>query len=410
MKQLASFVIAFCCLGSSALAQVSPSAIAPGVVPVPRGFQYAFRYSESAQTRTAIDTAQSSNVSGSVKYGNADKEKPFTMEYAGGYTWNLAGPDYQSGQFHRMNLTQGFVYRRWQLNLADNVSFLPQSPTTGFSGVPGTGEIIGVPNPNPSTSQTILTVNTHVLDNYAQGSLEHTLDYSTSLLIGGVSDVLHYPDGNGIEGRSTGANATLFRRLTARTSIDGDYKFIQYGYPGTNLTIYTQTGLAGLQHLFTRNLSVNLQGGPQWINSTNLSVVQANLTYVANASITYVKKRTSLGGSYLHDSNGGSGYLLGAIVDNAQGNIEHHFGQVMTLGITGGYSRTSPLSSNNNIAGAYGAVQGMWQLGRLILFANYTGAGQSTSSTLPSNVLNQTLNNFSFGFGLSSKEARVRQP
>ena len=53
-------------------------------------------------------------------------------------------------------------------------------------------------------------------------------------------------------------------------------------------------------------------------------------------------------------------------------------------------------------------MQGTWQLGRLILFANYTGTGQSTSSTLPGNVLNQTLNTFSFGFGLSSREARVR--
>ena len=372
MKQLASFVIAFCCLGSSALAQVSASATAQGVAPAQRGFQYAFRYSEGVQTRTAIDTIQTSNVSGSVAYANADKKMPFTMEYAGGYTWNLSGPDYQSGQFHRMDLTQGFVYRRWKFNLADDVAYLPQSPTTGFSGIPGIGEIIGAPNPNPSTSQTILTVNTHVLDNNAQGSLEHTLNYSTSLRIGGVSDVLHYPDGNGIDTRNTTAGLMFLRRLTGRTSIDGGYKFVQYEYPGTNLTIRTQTGLAELHHLFTRNLSVNLQGGPQWINSTVSSAVPAKLTYAANASMTYVKKRTSLGGSYIHDSNGGSGYLLGGIVDDAEGNFQHHFGQFMTLGITGGYDRTVALGNYERITGGFGAVQGTWQLGRLILFANYT--------------------------------------
>jgi len=410
MKQLASFVIAFCCLGSSALAQVTASATAPGVAPAARGFQYAFRYSEGVETSSALDTIQTSNVSGSVAYANVDKEKPFTMQYAGGYTWNLTGPDYVSGQFHRMDLTQGFVYRRWRLDLADDVAFLPRSPTTGFSGIPGIGEIIGVPNPNPSTSQTIITVNTHVLDNHAQGSLEHTLNYSTSLRIGGVSNVLHYPDGNGIETRNTGADAMLLRRLTGRTSIDGEYKFVQYEYPGTNLTIHTQTGLAGLQHLFTRNLSVNLQGGPQWINSTISSVAPAKLTYAANASITYVKKRTLLGGSYLHDSNGGSGYLLGAIVDDAEGNFQHHFGEVMTLGITGGYNRTVALGNYQRVVGGFGAVQGTWLLGRLILFANYTGTSQSTSSTLPGNVLDAPINWFSFGFGLSSREARVRRP
>jgi hypothetical protein len=131
---------------------------------------------------------------------------------------------------------------------------------------------------------------------------------------------------------------------------------------------------------------------------------------VVNASVTYKKKQTLLGGSYLHDSNGGSGYLLGATVDNAQGNFQHHFGQVFTLGLTGGYGRTVALANNQSIAGGFGAAQGTWQLGRLILFANYTGTGQSASSTLPGNVLNQTLNSFSLGFGLSSREARVRQP
>lgn len=409
MKQLASLVIAFFCLGSSAFAQVSASATASPLTPTARGFQYAFRYSEGVLTSNAIDTIQMSNVSGSVAYANAEKQKPFTMQYAGGYTWNLAGPDYQSGQFHRMDLTQGFVSRRWKLNLEDDVSYLPQAPTTGFSGVPGIGEVIGTPNPNPSTNQSILTLNTHILDNNARGTLDHTLSYSTTLRIGGNSDVLHYPDGNGIETRSTNATAMLIRRLTGRTSILADYRFIQYGYPGRNLTYDTQTGQAGLRHLFTRNLAIDLQGGPQWIISTNSSVVPSKLTYAADASITYIKKWTSLGASYIHDTNGGSGYMLGGIVDSAGGNLQHHFGENVTLGITGGYSRTSALDTNNTITGEFGAVQGTWQLGRLMVFANYTGTGQSMNSPLPVNVLNQTLNSFSFGFGLSSREVRVRQ-
>ena len=408
MKHLASLVIAFCCLGSSALAQVSPAASTPGMPPVVRGLRYDFRYAEGLQTSSAIATIHTSNVSASVAYANADKVVPFAMQYAGGYTWNLAGPDYQSGQFHRMDLSQGFVNRRWKLNLHDDVAFLPQSPTTGFSGVPGIGEIIGAPNPTPSTSQTILTVNTHVLENNADGSLQHTLNNSTALVIGGSSGVLHYPDGNGIETRNADGDATLLRSLSKRTSIVGGYRFDQYDYPGTNLTIHTQTGLAGLRHLFTRNLIMNLQGGPLWVNSTVSAAVPATLTYAANASMTYQKRFTSLSGSYFRGSSGGSGYLLGGIVDYAEGNFQHHFHQTMTLGFTGGYNRTSTVNNFQTISGGFGAVQGTWLLGRLIVFANYTGRGQSTSSTQPGNVLDQTLNTISFGFGLSSKEARVR--
>jgi len=408
MKQFASLVVAFCCLGSSALAQVTPSATVPGVTIAPRGMQYAFRFAEGVQTSNTIPTIHTSNVSGSISYANAEKEKPFAMEYAGGYTWTLSGPEYQSGQFHRMDLKQGFAFRRWKFNLADDVAYLPQSPVTGFSGIPGIGEVIGAPNPTPSTSQTILTFNTHVLDNTAQGALEHTLSNSTTLSVGGTSNILHYPDGNGIETRSTGAEAALLRRLNGRTLILGDYRFNQYEYPGTNFIIHTQTGAAGLRHLFTRSLTMNLQGGPQWINSTNSSVVPAQLSYVANASITYLKRQSSFGASYIHDSNGGSGYLLGGTIDEAAGNLQHRFGQSLRVGITGGYSRNDALNVNRKISGAFGAAQGTWLLGRLVLFANYTGRGQSTTGTLPGNVLDQTLNSISFGFGLSSREARVR--
>jgi hypothetical protein len=408
MKQLANIVFAFFCLGSFAHAQVTPSATIPGAPIAPRGLQYAFRFAEGVQTSNTIATIHTSNVSGSVSYANAEKEKPFTMDYAGGYTWNLSGPDYQSGQFHRMDLKQGLAFRRWKFNLADDVAYLPQSPVTGFSGIPGTGEIIGAPNPNPSTSQTILTLNTHVLDNTAFGALEHTLSYSSTLSVGGTSNVLHYPDGNGIETRSTGAEAALLHRLSGRTSLLGDYRFNQYEYPGTTFVIHTQTGVAGIRHLFTRNVGMNLQAGPQWINSTVSSAVPSQLSYAANASITYIKRRTSLGASYLHDSNGGSGYLLGGKIEDAAGNLQYRFGESLRLGLTGGYDRNEALNINRTVSGGFGAVQGTWLLGRLVLFANYTGRGQSVTGTFPGNVLDQTLNTISFGFGLSSREARVR--
>ena len=413
MKQFASLVIAFCCLGSLVHAQVTPSATVPGAAPLARrGLQYAFRYSEGVQTSNALDTIHTSNISGSVAYANREKEKPFGMQYAGGYTWNLAGPDYQSGQFHRMDLSQGFVLRRWKLNLRDDVAYLPQSPITGFSGIPGIGEIIGLPNPNPPTNQTILTINTHVLDNLAQGSLDYALDSSTTLGAAGYSDVLHYPDGNGIDTRSTEGGAKLEHRLTGRTSFLGGYDFTQYEFPGTTLAIHSQAGTAGLHHLFTRNLSVDLQGGPLWVDSTNSSAVPAKLSYAANASITYTKRWNSLGGSYRHGSNGGAGYLLGGIVDDAEGSFQHRFGEVAIFDLTGGYDRTAALNNFGSItiAGGYGAAQGTWLLGRLLVFANYTARSQSTSSTLPGNVLDQTFNSFSFGFGLSSREARVRRP
>src|SRR5512135_386319 len=140
MKLIAGVVLTFCCLGSSAFAQVSPAATSSTLVAATRGLQYAFRYSDSAMFSSSYATIQTSTVSGSVGYANRSQKMPFTMNYAGGYNWTLSGPDYMSGQFHRMELTQGFNYRRWKLNAGDSASYLPQTPLTGFSGIPGIGE------------------------------------------------------------------------------------------------------------------------------------------------------------------------------------------------------------------------------------------------------------------------------
>src|SRR5579863_5095602 len=120
MKQTALMVLTFCCLGSPAVAQVSPAATGSGVAPVTRGLQYAFRYAESADYRSTQASIQTSDVSGSVSYMNRDQEKPFRLNYAGGYIWNLSGPDYISGQFHRMYVSQGVNFRKWNISASDD--------------------------------------------------------------------------------------------------------------------------------------------------------------------------------------------------------------------------------------------------------------------------------------------------
>jgi hypothetical protein len=409
MKQLAFALITISCLGSSAFAQVSPAATGSATSFPGRDFQYAFRYAESAQFIAQSPTMQTSIVSGTLAYANHTVEKPFIMNYVGGYTWTLSGPDYQTGQFHRMFLSQGINFRRWQFFVQDNVAYMPQSPTTGFSGVAGIGEPIGVPNPAPSTNQAILTINTHVLNNSASGQVEHVLNYATTATIGGGSDLLYFPNGDGIDTRGLSANGQLTRRINARTSIRGRYIFTQFQYPGFVVEMHTHTALAGLERRITRNLTATVFVGPQWIDSNVSSIVPAQRLYATNAGVYYAKRFTSLGGTYVHGTNGGSGYLIGGTVDDFQGNFMRRMSPNVTLGLSGGYQRTAAFNSAGVTGGAYGASQVTWQVGRnLVVFGNYTGRGQSSTSQLPGNVLNQTIHTLSFGFGLSPRQDRLR--
>jgi hypothetical protein len=403
-------LIIFSCLGSSAFAQVAPSASGGATMAsTPRGIQYAFRYSHTASFSHQYQNEQLSMVSGSVRYANRDLEKPFIMDYAGGYNFTLSGPGYSTGQFHHMYLSQGANLRRWHFSVADNVSYLPQSPTTGFSGIPGTGETIGLPNPVSSSTQSILTVSTHVLNNFAAGEMEHVLNYATNVTFGGGSDYLHFPDGNGIDSRSISANANLERRINPRTRLFGRYIYSVYDFAGTGVSMNTQTALVGIRRRVTRNLSADISSGPQRIDSNVTTLIPANLSYAVNASAVYTVRNTTFSGIYVHGTNSGGGYLMGGAVDNGQGDFLRQFGRKFALGISGGYLRTAAFNNNGVTNGAFGGAQGTWWLGRnMIVFANYTGTTQTSTSSLPGNALNQTLHRLSFGFGLSSREQRVR--
>ena len=409
MKHIARFLVIFCCLGSSAFAQVSPAAIGSKVFTAPQGLGYAFRYSQNAQLGTQQANIQTSIVSGSVEYATRSKEKPFHMQYAGGYTWTLSGPDYLSGQFHRMYLSQELNLRRWALLLSDDVAYLPQSPTTGFSGIPGTGEIIGVPNPGSSSSQTILSLNTHMLTNSAHGELKHAFSYATSVNFGGSSDYLYFPNADGIDTRSASGFGELARRLSARTTLSGRYIYTQFSYPSTVAEMHTHTVLVGFRRRATRNLDFSAFGGPQLIGSTVPTTIPPNTTFAVNADLNYLLRFANLNASYSHSTNGGSGYLVGATTDNAQVNFSHQFGPSVLLGINGGYQGTAALNNNGVTNGGFGGTQVTWWLARkLIVYANYTGIGQTSTSQLPGSALTQTINTLSFGFGLSSREQRQR--
>jgi hypothetical protein len=255
----------------------------------------------------------------------------------------------------------------------------------------------------------ILAFNTHVLNNSALVSVEHTLNFSTTAMFSGGSDILYFPNGDGFNTRSLTGNGQIDRRLSGRTSIGARYIFTQFEYPGSSVVMHTNTVLGGIQHRISRSVTVTAFAGPQWIDSTVATLVPTQTSYAATASLVYTKRSTSFGGNYFHGTNGGSGYLIGGSLDDMQGNFLYQFNRNVALGFNGGYQRTASFNSSGITNAAYGASQLMWQAGRnVIVFGSYSGRGQSSTSLLPGNVLNETINTLSFGFGLSPRAGRGR--
>lgn len=404
-------VIALLAIGTIATsAQVAPAAVGPGGILVNNHTIYALRYGQTAQFGGSLGVWQTSNISGTLNYENGSVRKPFSMQYAGGYSWTLSGPTYGSGVFQRLYLTQGAEWRNWGVSVSDDVSYLPQSPITGFSGIPGIGEPIGTPNPNPPSGQSILTLNTHVVDNMAMGTIDRKLSAATSLSGTGGYDMLRYPNNDGLDTDTYLANGMITQRLDGRNSLTGSYQYNLYAYPNYTVTFETQAGLIGFRRLVSRRLTAAFSAGPQWINSTDTLAVPSSTTFAANATLDYVSKPMTFGLAYRHGTNGGAGYLLGAKWDSFNGNYSKDLTQNVVLGATGGYSRTVGLNQNGATNNYYGGTQATWYIGRnLIAFANYTGLAQSSSSPLPTNAVNQLLQTIGFGIGFSPRDTRPRQ-
>jgi len=401
-------------------AQVVPEATSGRGLPIRGTLHYDLRYSQTAEFSGDLGDWQSAIVSGDVNYSNGKQRYPFMLNYGGGYSWTISGPELNDGFFQHVMLSQGIVRRKWSLTFSDSVSFTPIAPTTGFSGTPGTGEPIGQPNPAPPSGESILNVKTRAISSNATGGLSIILNSSTNLSVGGGSSLLDYPDGNAIDTNSWMANASLNRRLNARNSLSAAYSYTQYSYPGRSDTFLTNSAIFSYTRQWTRRLSTHAGIGPDWVDIANASsssqggtpptpTVPNSTVLGVDAGVMYDMKFGSAGLNFSQGTNGGAGYLIGAQSDNINADYSREFGRDLTVGVTANYMRTAGLENGGVTNAKYFGTQATRRVGRYIsVFGNYTAIMQSSSSALNANALSGLLQVVSFGIGYSPRETHLR--
>lgn len=410
MKMIFKFLAFLLAVCAAAHAQVAPAATEGAAY-----LTYSLRYAQTVEFfGHGYGTQQMGIVSGDVGYANGNGRYPTMLTAGSGYRWPISGHVETAGYFENLLFSQGMIGRRWNLRVSDNTSYSHETPTTGFSGVPGSGEPIGEPNPAPSQTS-ILTLNTSVVENTLNGEYGHVLNYATRLNVGGSSSLVRYPngDGQGIDMRT--GNGGLTRRLDARSSLAADYIYSQFSYPNCttsstfmfcNVTFETDSALLRFSRTVSPKITTSVSAGPQWISSSDSTVLPSSTRISVHAQIGYRYKFDSAGLSYSHGSNGGSGYQLGAEIDSIDANYSRRIGRYTTIGAVGEYIRTTGLALNESgvTSAKYGGVQATRRLGRYFsTFANYTAIDQSSSAALPTNTLNQFYQVIGFGIGYTPR-------
>jgi len=396
--------------GAAISAQVVPATNGPTGLPASGTLHYDLRYSQAAQFYGEnLGNVQSSAASGELTYANLSESRPLSLTYSGGDRWNISGGSSGTGVFQHLLVSQGVLGRNWALSLRDDLSYMPQAPTTGFSGIPGVGGLPGQPD---QPSQPILTLNTRSIYNTLNPSFTHSLDHATSLGINGSYGILRFPHGDGLEMNQWQLSPQVSRRLNGLNSISGEYAFSRFSYPGFAITMETHSAKFGCQRAWNRRLKTSAFAGPQWIRGSDSLKIPSSINLAVNANATYETSVTSANLSYSQAATGGAGVAttIGVHNQDLRAVLSRQFGRTLSLGANGAFMRTQGLHQSGVTNGKFGGVTATKRLGRyVIVFANYSAIQQSSSSALPTNAIRGLSHVVGFGIGYSPREMHFKK-
>jgi hypothetical protein len=378
------------------------------------------------------DVSHSTDLTGNVAYTSPSTVRPFSVLFAGGV---LLGN--QSGQgtstFWNIAASQGYVTRHWVFNISDSFSFLPQSPTTGLSGIPGVGDLGAFPVQGPSAGPAggILTESGDRISNGLSGSVERQIAANTSISGSGSWGVLHFLGDNqaeGLDSTQVSGVVALNQRLDARSSVSVSGVYSSYYYTGAgsgpNEPDFATKGInLSYQRVLSRTLSANISVGPQWVSSSNSALIPSALNLAVSAGLSYGYHNTHASVNYTRGVNNGSGVLPGALSDSISGSIGHTYGRDWVASLSAAYTHTAGLtqvtngtslvSTNEIFDTVYGGVQVTRRISTHFSgYASYTVQNQTSNNldpiTVP-NALNGTSQTFGIGITFTPRSTNLGQ-
>lgn len=420
-------------------AQAVPAGIAtapsdPFLPPLDGVLHYALSASELVQLGyyTPGQTTETTVLSGDIAYQGKSQSLPFSMLFAAGVLLpNQAGIG--ASGFISTSVTQGLVTHNYILNVSDTFSFLPQSPTTGLSGVAGVGDLglIPVQGPTYGPAGGVLSTSGNMVANTLSGSAERVLTRATSISGLGSWSILHFLDNtnNGLGGidysQKTG-EVSLNQRINARSSasVSAVYSVFDFSGGGQAAQLYPNFQTKGLNFSYQRTLSRTLTAGvtvgPQWVSSSDSALIPNTVNLALSADLAYVRRTTNASVFYTRGVNGGSGVIPGALSDSFSAAVGRAYGRNWVASLSGSYVRTSGLSQfagtgsvPTNVVFNTDFIGG--QVTRRIsntfsAYGSYTFQNQSFSNSfLTQNAFNGTSQTFGIGITYTPRSTRLGQ-
>ena len=391
MKSYLMAPVLLLALGVRAQAQAPPLSTPPSFgfsLPSVEGtMTYSLSASEAFLTGYGGGVNYSTALSGSLGYLSSSPSKPFSLVYSGGFLYSSV-PGYPSAStFQNIAASQVVTTKNWNFVIDDAFSYLPESPTTGLSGIPGVGDIGVIPvQIGDQPAQSILTNYATRIGNGLNGGITRTINRSLSINGSGSWQILHFLNNEGINSSMASGSVGPTYRINARSSASANviYTYTNNTFAGQSYPFETEGVTFQYQRQVTRFLTMNVSAGPQRTFGTGASaaLIPSQITPVASATLTYGRRTTSASVFYSRATNAGSGVVYGALTNSIGGSFQQQFSRNWQGALTASYSQNKSLATiaglNEDYRATYGGGQVSRRLGRSFSgYFSYTAVTQN---------------------------------
>ena len=272
-----------------------------------------------------------------------------------------------SGQAHQLGVVQELDWRRVQLVLLDQFSYLPGNAfgfgagtNLSFPGVSGSPGSISPGLGNGFVpSQSIYSGFGPQYSNAGGAQINYQLSRRSSVTLGGVYGILRFTEPGNIESNDVVLNAGYNYSLSRKDTVGVVYRFTSYHFLEQPQAIGDHSPQLSYGRTITGRLALQLSGGAEI--STFRVPTGGETQHVggaASASISYAYKHGSVRFSYNHGVTGGSGVFLGASTDQVQLGANRQLTREWNGNVQFGYARNRSVVSSSpqgaiSASGAY---------------------------------------------------------
>ena len=297
---------------------------------------------------------------GNLSLVKASSHTQMALNYSGGGYFSTDSSQ-GNGWYQNLSFATTFLLGRWLVQVADQFSYLPTS-AFGFGagtnlGGPGVGGSLGPTIPglgnNYVPNQTIFAGVGPRYSNAAVVQATYQISRRSSLTASGSYGILNFVDPGNIDTNSVFGGLGYNYQFDRKNAIGVFYQYSTYHFPGSPQAYGSQIVSAAYSRKITGRLALSLFGGPQF---TSLRVPVGNtsstLSAYASAFLTYGFERGSISGNYVHGLSGGSGILLGSILDQVYFTGTRRITRVWSVNASVGYAHNRTVVSETTTNGS----------------------------------------------------------